>query len=158
MLLVGINTHVGKRRGPPSMLSSTAVVAATGPTSRTPRGPPLMSSSASVVAAIGPAGSTPQGACHRRLLQLRRWPLPDPPAALPKGPDMDIFFNFGGDRCRTHRQHPPRGPTLTTCNKWQLLLDSSANTSQGGTVVNTIATVHATSKTFLRDQFFLKSL
>jgi hypothetical protein len=55
-----------------------------------------MSSSTSMVAVVGPTGSTPQGARHRRLLQLRWWPLSDPTAAPPKGPTIDAFFNFGG--------------------------------------------------------------
>jgi hypothetical protein len=79
----------------------------------------------------------PQGVHHRLLLQLRTWPLLDPPTAPPMGPPLttsptsmvaatgpvgstpkgaaiDVFFNFGGGRYRTHRQHPPRGPQSTS--------------------------------------------
>jgi hypothetical protein len=59
-----------------------------------------------VVAAAGPVGSTLQEARHRRLLQLWWWPLIDPQAAPPKEPAIDIFFSFGGGRCRTHWEHP----------------------------------------------------
>jgi hypothetical protein len=26
------------------------------------------------------------------------WPLPDPPAAPPRGPAIDVFYNFSGGR------------------------------------------------------------
>jgi hypothetical protein len=59
-----------------------------------------MSSSTSVVVAVGPASSTL------------------------KGPTIDVFFNFGGDCCRTHQQHPPRGPSSTSSQlQWWLLPD-----------------------------------
>jgi hypothetical protein len=61
-------------------------------------------SSTSVVAAARPAANTPQGGRHRHL-QLRWWPLSDPPPALPRGPTTDIF-SFGGGRYRTCCQHP----------------------------------------------------
>jgi hypothetical protein len=44
--------------------------------------PPSTSSSTSGVDAVGPTGSTPQGA------------------------PIDVLFNLGGARCRTHRQRP----------------------------------------------------
>jgi hypothetical protein len=68
-------------------------------------GPPSMSSSTSVVATPGHAGSTLQRARHRRL-QLWWWPLSNPPAAPRKGPAIDVFFNFVGGRCQTRQQHP----------------------------------------------------
>jgi hypothetical protein len=69
-------------------------------------GPPSTSSSTLVVAATGHAGSAPQQAHHRCLLQIRWWPLLDPPTAPPRGPTIDLFFNIDGGRCQTHRQHP----------------------------------------------------
>jgi hypothetical protein len=51
----------------------------------------------------------PQGPHHRRPLQLWWWPLPDPSAA------------------------PPRGLPSTSCYRWELLLVSFANASQGAT-------------------------
>jgi hypothetical protein len=83
--------------------STTSVVTAVRPTGNTPRGPPLMSSSTLVVATAGPSGSASQGSHHRRLLQLQCWPLSDLPAATPRGPTINIFFNFGGGHCRTYR-------------------------------------------------------
>jgi hypothetical protein len=70
---------------------------------------PSTSSSTSVVVATKPAGSAPQGH-HRRLLQLRWRPLPDPPAAPPNGPTIDAFLKLVGGHCRTHWQRPPGDP------------------------------------------------
>jgi hypothetical protein len=56
-----------------------------------PGGPPSMFSSTWVVDSVGPAGSVPKGACHRRHLQPRWWMLPDPPAAPPRGPAIDVL-------------------------------------------------------------------
>jgi hypothetical protein len=88
-------------------------------------------SSTLVVAATGPTGSTPQGARHPCLqlwwwplpdlptaprrgprhlrLQLWWWSLPDLPAAPPRGLAIDVS-NFGGGRCQIYRQHPLGGP------------------------------------------------
>jgi hypothetical protein len=49
-----------------------------------------MSFSTSVVAAVGPTGSTP------------------------RGPAIDVFFNLGGGRYRTHQQHPLGGSPSTS--------------------------------------------
>jgi hypothetical protein len=54
-----------------------------------------MSSLTSVVAADGTPDSTPHGGGHRRLAQLRRWPLPELPTAPPRGPAIDIRLNLG---------------------------------------------------------------
>jgi hypothetical protein len=84
-------------KAPPSMSSLASVVAADGDTSNTTLGgPPSMSSSASVVAAVRDTGSTPRGVSHRRVLQLQWWLLPEIPVAPPRGPAVDVFFNFGG--------------------------------------------------------------
>jgi hypothetical protein len=56
-------------------------------------GPPSMSSSTLVVAAAGPVGSTPR-AHHRHLLQPRWWPLSDPPTTLPRGPPSTSSSNM----------------------------------------------------------------
>jgi hypothetical protein len=76
--------------GDPPSTSSTLVVATVGHTGSTPRGAPSTSST-SVVATAGHAGST----CRR--------------------PTIDTF-NFGGGRCRTYRQHPPREPAINVFN------------------------------------------
>jgi hypothetical protein len=76
-----------------------------------PGGPPSMSSSATVVVTIGSTGSTAQGAHHQCLLQQWWWPLLDSPAAPHRGPAIDVFYNFGGGRCRTRQQHP-QGTTI----------------------------------------------
>jgi hypothetical protein len=54
-----------------------------------------------MVAAAGLVGSTPQEVRHRRLLQLRWWPLLDTLAAPHMGPAIDVFFNIGGGHSRT---------------------------------------------------------
>jgi hypothetical protein len=61
-----------------------------------------------VVVAAGPASSSigKSGA----TIPLRWCPLPDPLAAPPRDPAIDVFYNFGGGRCRTRQQHPPGGP------------------------------------------------
>jgi hypothetical protein len=79
-----------------------------------PGGPLSTSSSTLVVAAAGPIGSTPLWAHHRRPLQPRWWPLPDPPTAPLRVSAIDVLFNLGGGHCRTHRQHPPGGPPSTS--------------------------------------------
>jgi hypothetical protein len=71
----------------------------------------------------------PQGAHHRRLRQLRWWPLPELPTApaggppstsssttmvaaagapdsTRRGPAIDVFINYDGGHCRSSRQHP----------------------------------------------------
>jgi hypothetical protein len=60
---------------------------------------------AAVVAAVRAPDSTSQGARHRHLLQLRWWPLPKLPAAHPRGPAIDIIFNFGGGHYQNTQQH-----------------------------------------------------
>jgi hypothetical protein len=30
----------------------------------------------------------------------------NPPTAPPRGPGIDVFYNFSGGRCQTRRQHP----------------------------------------------------
>jgi hypothetical protein len=68
-----------------------------------------------VVAAAGPADSTIQGAHHRRL-QLRWWPLPDLPAATPRGAAIDVANSAGGmspnmePAARIFLATPTRGP------------------------------------------------
>jgi hypothetical protein len=52
------------------------------------------------------SGQHPPGGRHRRPLQPRWWPLPNPSAAPPRVPAIDVFFNLGGGGCRTRRQHP----------------------------------------------------
>jgi hypothetical protein len=59
----------------------------------------------------------------------RWWPLPEIPAA-PRGPAIDIS-NFGGDRCRTCRQHPPEGPPSTSPTSVVAAARPAASTSQG---------------------------
>jgi hypothetical protein len=71
--------------------------------------PPSMSSSTSVVAATEATGSTPKGARHRHLLQLQWWLLSELPATPPREPAIDVFFNFGGGSYRSYRHHPPGG-------------------------------------------------
>jgi hypothetical protein len=93
-----------------------------------PRGQ-LSTSLTSVVVAVGLAASTPQKARHRRL-QLRWWPLPGMPAAPLRGPAIDVF-NFGGGRCRTCRQHPPRGPSSTSSTLVVAAVGPAASTPQG---------------------------
>jgi hypothetical protein len=137
-------------RGLPST-SSTSVVAATGHAGSTPQGarhrrlqlrwwalPDLLAapprgqpstSLTSMVTAIGPAASTLQEARHRRL-QLRWWSLPGMPAAPLRGPAIDVF-NFGGGRCRTCRQHPPRGPSSTSSTLMVAAVGPAASTPQG---------------------------
>jgi hypothetical protein len=68
-----------------------------------PGAPPSTSSSTSMVAAAGGTDSTSQGPRHRCLLQLRWWLLPEIPAAPPRGPTIDVFFNFSGDCCWRYR-------------------------------------------------------
>jgi hypothetical protein len=74
--------------GPPSTSSSISVLAVAGPAGSHPLS---TSSSTSVVATTEPTDSAPQEACHRRLLQPRWWPLPDPSTAPPMGPVIDVL-------------------------------------------------------------------
>jgi hypothetical protein len=67
------------------------------------RGPPSTSCSTSVVDAAGAPGSTLQGARHQRPHQLRWWPLPELPAAPPRGATIDVLLNFGGGHCQSSR-------------------------------------------------------
>jgi hypothetical protein len=84
------------------MSSSTSVVAADKNNDSTPRGATSMSSSTSVVDAAENTDSTPKGGRHRRLLQLRWWLLPEILAASPRGPAIDVFFNFSGGYCQKY--------------------------------------------------------
>jgi hypothetical protein len=43
----------------------------------------------------------------------RWWLLLDPLAVPPRGGTIDVFFNIGGGRCWTRRQHP-KGPPSTS--------------------------------------------
>jgi hypothetical protein len=113
---------------PPSTFS-TSVVATAEPAASTPRGPPSTSPT-SVVAAAGPAASNPQGARHR-CLQLRWWSLSDLPPATPRGSAIDVS-NFGGGRCRTCRQHPPRGPPSMSPTPVVAAVGPAASNPQGG--------------------------
>jgi hypothetical protein len=93
--------------GPRHRCLAVKVVATAEPTGSTPRGgPPSTASLTSVVATIGSTTSTLQGAHHRHLLQLWWWPLPNPPAACPRGPVINAFYNFSGGPSRIHQQHP----------------------------------------------------
>jgi hypothetical protein len=111
-------------RGPPSMSSSTSMWPLLDPPVASPKGPAI-----NVFFVFGGGRCQthrqhPQGVRHRHLLQLQWWPLPDPPTApprgppltpsltsvvatagltgsTPKGPTIDVFFNFGGGRCWT---------------------------------------------------------
>jgi hypothetical protein len=101
-----------------------------------PAAPPSMSSSTLVVATAGAPDSTSQGVRHRRLHplqwwllselsgaplrarhrrfhQLRWWPLPKlaiaPPP--PKGPTINLLLNNDDGRCRNSRQHPRGQPS-----------------------------------------------
>jgi hypothetical protein len=58
-----------------------------------PQGVPPLTYSTSVVDAAGPTGSAPQGARHQRRLQPRWWTMLDLPAAPPRGPAIDVYFN-----------------------------------------------------------------
>jgi hypothetical protein len=91
--------------------SGKTVVAIVSPTDSIPQGARHQRLEAKVVAAAGPTGNTTQRAHHRCLLQLQWWPLPDPPAAPPRGPSIDVLYNFSGGRCRTCREHP-QGPAI----------------------------------------------
>jgi hypothetical protein len=113
------------------LTSLTSVVVAAGPATNSPRGPSLMSST-SVVVNAGPAASTSQGPAHRRL-QLRWWPLPDLLTAPPRGCAIDVS-NFGGDHCRTYRQHPPGGPPSTSLSSVVATAGPAGSTPQGPTI------------------------
>jgi hypothetical protein len=69
-------------------------------------GPPSISSSTSVVATARPTSSAPQEAHHRHHLRPQWWLLSDLSVALPMGPTIDVFFNLGGGHCQTRLQHP----------------------------------------------------
>jgi hypothetical protein len=90
-------------RGPPSTSSSTSMVAAARPASSTPKGPIIDVFFIFGGGCCRTCRQLPHGARHRRLLQLRWWPLLDPSAAPPKGPAINVFSNFGGSCCRIHR-------------------------------------------------------
>jgi hypothetical protein len=132
--------------GGPQSMSSTSVVVTVRNTDSTPRGPPSTSSLASLVAAAKNIDSTPQGARHRRLVQLSWWPLPEIPIALPRGPAIDVFFNFGGGHYRKYRQHPqgPRHRCLLQLWRW-LLLDIPTAHLRGSTIDISLNLIPATS-------------
>jgi hypothetical protein len=79
-----------------------------------PGAPPSTSSSTSMVATAGGTDSTSQGPRHRCLLQFRWWLLPEIPATPPRGPTIDVFFNFSGGYCWRYRQHLPVTPPSTS--------------------------------------------
>jgi hypothetical protein len=68
-------------------------------------GPPSTSTSTSVVDAVWPTNSTPTEPAID-ILKPRWWPLSDPLTSPSKGSAIDVFFNLGGGRYRTHRQRP----------------------------------------------------
>jgi hypothetical protein len=35
-----------------------------------------------------------------------------PDNSTPRGPAIDVFFNYGGGHCQTHWQHPLGGPSI----------------------------------------------
>jgi hypothetical protein len=72
---------------------------------RPPGGSPSTSYSNSVVDAAEPTGSAPQGGRHRRRLQNLVADVVEPAGSAP-GPTINVVFNIGGGRSRTHRQHP----------------------------------------------------
>jgi hypothetical protein len=50
----------------------------------------------------------------------------------PKGPAIDVFFNFSGGCCRSYRQHLPRGPPSTSSSTSVVVtVGATGNTSQG---------------------------
>jgi hypothetical protein len=103
---------------PPSTLSQTWWWTLPDPPAASPRGPPSTLSSNLVVDAARLIGSAPQGARHRHHLQPWWWMLPDPLAVPPGGSPSTSSSKLGGGRCRTHRQHPPRGPPSTSYSTW----------------------------------------
>jgi hypothetical protein len=58
--------------------------------------------------------TAPLGAPPSTLSQTWWWTLPDPPAASPRGPTIDVVFKLGGGRCQTRRQRSPKGPPSTS--------------------------------------------
>jgi hypothetical protein len=49
---------------------------------------------------------------------------------LPGGPAIDVFFNFSGDCCRRYRQHLPGGP-LSTSSSTSVVATANQTTDPG---------------------------
>jgi hypothetical protein len=95
-------------------------------------GPPSMSSSTLVMATVGAPCSTSQGTRHQRLHQLQRWPLLELPTAPPRGPAIDVFINFGGGRWQSYQQHLLGGSRSTSSSTSMVAATGAPDiTSQG---------------------------
>jgi hypothetical protein len=70
-----------------------------------PRGPPSMSSSTTMVAAVGAPDSTPRGPAIDVFINYDGGRCRSS-RQHPQGPAIDVFINYDGGRCRSSRQHP----------------------------------------------------
>jgi hypothetical protein len=124
--------------GPPSTSSSTTMVAAAGAPDSTPRGPAIDVFINYDGGRCRSSRQHPQGARHRRLHQLRWWPLPELPTAplggLPSTSSSTTMVAAAGAPGST-----PRGPAIDAWLKtWYLSLAFLLrDTYQGATMANT---------------------